>query len=312
MSRNMCNNNKQTVLLLGAYGFLGTNVMKYVDAHDLPYRFVTFDRTASHPAGITFRCIAASYAGDFTNPVALEQPFLEQPIDIVIHSLSTTVPLAVGSVRYDVETNLLPTITLMDCMVRHQVQKLVFFSSGGAVYGDAHSDKPHKETDELYPKSSYGVVKLAIEKYLFLYKSLYGLCPMVLRLSNPYGQWHYSQKQGIVNIALRAARQGETFTVWGDGTTTKDYIYADDVCAMLFQLMERGAYGETVNIASGELLSVNDILCRIKCMYPHFTWKYQPANAHDILRVSLDTTRLYQLMGGDFVVHTFDDVIRTI
>lgn len=302
----------QTILLLGAYGFLGTNVMKYVEIHDLPYRFVTFDRTTQHPAGITFRSVVASYAGDFTDPFALEQPFLEQPIDIVIHSLSTTVPLAVGSVRYDVETNLLPTITLMDCMVRHQVQRLVFFSSGGAVYGDAHSDKPHIETDELYPKSSYGVVKLAIEKYLFLYKSLYGLRPMVLRLSNPYGQWHYSQRQGVINIALRAAQQGKTFIVWGDGTATKDYIYAPDMCAVLFRLMEKEVYGETVNIASGELLSVNDILRQIKQLYPDFAWTYHPANAHDIPRVALDTTRLRQLVGEDVTMHMFHETISMI
>lgn len=302
----------QTILLFGAYGFLGTNVMKYVDAHDLPYRFVTFDRTMQHPAGVTFQCIVASYAGDFTDPVALEQPFVEHLIDIVIHSISTTIPLAVGSVRYDVETNLLPTITLMDCMVRHKVQRLIFFSSGGAVYGDVHPDKPHKETDELCPKSSYGVVKLAIEKYLLLYKTLYGLRPMILRLSNPYGQWHYSQRQGVVNIALRAAQQSKTFMVWGDGTTTKDYIYVPDVCAILFQLMEKEAYGQTVNVASGELLSVNDILYKIKELYPHFLWTYQSANEHDIPRVALDTTRLRELVGDNVSMHMFHETIGTI
>lgn len=302
----------QTVLLLGAYGFLGTNVMKYVDACDLPYRFITFDRTSRHQAGVTFRCIVASYAGDFTDPIALEQPFKEHPIDLVIHSLSTTVPLAVGSPRYDVETNLLPTITLMDCMVRHHVSRLVFFSSGGAVYGDVHTNTPHKETDELYPKSSYGVVKLAIEKYMFLYRSLFGLQPMVLRLSNPYGQWHYSQRQGIINIALRAAKEGKTFTVWGDGSTTKDYIYAPDMCALLFRLLEKEAYGEVINVASGELLSVNDILQQIKQLYPAFAWTYQPANAHDIPRVALDTARLHQILEEPVSMHTLTETIRTL
>ena len=302
----------QTVLLLGAYGFLGTNVMKYVDACDLPYRFITFDRTSQHPTGVTFRSIVASYAGDFTDPIALEQPFKEHTIDLVIHSLSTTVPLAVGSPRYDVETNLLPTITFMDCMVRHHVSRLVFFSSGGAVYGDVHTNTPHKETDELYPKSSYGVVKLAIEKYMFLYRSLFGLQPMVLRLSNPYGQWHYSQRQGIINIALRAAKEGKTFTVWGDGSTTKDYIYAPDMCALLFRLLEKEAYGEVINVASGDLLSVNDILQQIKQLYPAFAWTYQPANAHDIPHVALDTARLRQILGEPVSMHTLTETIRTL
>lgn len=302
----------KTILLLGGYGFIGTNLMKWVDKEQLPYQFVVFDKFSKHQAGLTFNCVLQSYAGDFADPLVIENIFAEQSIDIVIHSLSSTVPLASGSARYDVESNLLPTLNLLDTMVRHRVNDIVFFSSGGAVYGESIIGKPHKETDELYPKSSYGVVKLAIEKYLFLYKSLYQIRPLVLRLSNPYGRYHYSQRQGIINIALRAAQQGKMFTVWGDGSATKDYIYAPDMCAILFRLMEKDAYGQVINVASGELLSVNDILRQIKRLYPDFTWTYQPANAYDITRVALDTTRLTQLIGGDVPMHMFHEKIGSI
>ena len=126
------------------------------------------------------------------------------------------------------------------------------------------------------------------------------------------GQWHYSQRQGVINIALRAAKEGKIFTVWGDGTTTKDYIYAPDMCAFLFRLLEKNAFGEVINLASGELLSVNDILHKIKQLYPNFDWTYQPANAHDIPHVALDTTRLKQIIGDNIQMHSFQETIRTI
>lgn len=282
----------KTILLLGGYGFIGTNLMKWVDKRHLPYRFVVFDKFIQHPAGVQFDCIKSAYAGDFSDASCMEQIFADNQIDMVIHSLSSTVPLNAGNARYDIESNLLPTLSLLDTMVRHDVKDIVFFSSGGAVYGESEMGKPHKETDELYPKSSYGVVKLAIEKYMFLYKSLYGIRPLVLRLSNPYGKYHYSQRQGIINIALRAAQAGKPFTVWGDGTATKDYIFVEDVCNVVFQLIDKQISNEVINVASGELLSVNQILNQIKKLYPDFQWKYQSSNLSDVKRVELDTKKM--------------------
>ncbi len=297
----------KTILLLGGYGFLGTNLMKWVDKQHLPYRFVVFDKFLQHTAGVTFDCVTQSYSGDFADPTMMEQIFSNHSIDVVIHSLSSTVPLAAGSARYDVESNLLPTLSLLDTMVRHHVQNIVFFSSGGAVYGESVQGRPHQESDELYPKSSYGVVKLAIEKYLFLYQTLYAIRPMVLRLSNPYGHYHYSQRQGIVNIALRAAQQGKPFTVWGDGTATKDYIFAEDVCAIVFSLIEQEIYGQVINVASGELLSVNQILEQIRLLYSSFSWVYQAANAHDVQRVELDIEKLKSLTRVPY--HSFSSIL---
>lgn len=289
----------KTILLLGGYGFIGTNLMKWVDKMHLPYRFVVFDKFVQHPAGVQFNCIERAYAGDFADASCIERIFSENSIDVVLHSLSSTVPLAVGSARYDIESNLLPTLSLLDSMVRHQVKDIVFFSSGGAVYGESEMGRPHKETDELYPKSSYGVVKLAIEKYMFLYKSLYGIRPLVLRLSNPYGKYHYSQRQGIINIALRAAQAGKPFTVWGDGTATKDYIFVEDVCNVVFQLIDKQIANEVINVASGELLSVNQILNQIKKIYPDFQWNYQSSNLSDVKRVELDTKKMKESVEVD-------------
>ena len=111
---------------------------------------------------------------------------------------------------FDIQLNVLPTIGLLNTMTKHNVDKIVFISSGGAIYGDHYVDKSsHSEEEILFPKSAYGISKLVIEKYLYLYQVQYGIKSLVLLLSNPYGPYHYSMKQGVINIAIEKALQKE-------------------------------------------------------------------------------------------------------
>ena len=116
----------KTALILGGYGFLGTNVMKYVDAHlREAYKFIVFDKFATHVGGVKFGCVEKTYAGDFADKTLMESIFKENKIDLVIHSLSTTVPVDSANARYDVETNLLPTLDVLALMVKYGVKDIV-------------------------------------------------------------------------------------------------------------------------------------------------------------------------------------------
>lgn len=266
--------------------------MKYIDSRGLNYKVITFDKFEKHPKGLSFECVEKSYSGDFADELLLDDIFTDNKIDMVIHCISTTIPAGGQSARYDVESNLIPTIQLLDIMGKYNCNKIVFVSSGGAVYGDGR--EPHSERDAVYPKSSYGVVKVAIEKYLFQYASGAGIKPLVLRLSNPYGRYHYSMKQGIVNVALNKARQKESFVVYGDGTATKDYVFVEDFCKGLFELIEKEVWSQVINFGSGYLYSVNEILAEIKKIYPDFIWEYKPENKNDVSYLALDLTKLRQ------------------
>lgn len=292
----------KNILLLGGYGFLGTNILKYIDACLTDaYRVIVFDKFSAHPAGVSFRCVTKTYAGDFSDTVLVENLFKENAIDLVVHAISTTVPSASFNARYDVESNLLPTINLLNAMASNKVYDIVYLSSGGAIYGN-DGDRPHKETDDVFPISSYGVVKLAIEKYLMQYAALYGLHPLIIRLSNPYGPWHYSMKQGVCNVALASALKGLPFSVWGDGESLKDYIYVEDFVRILFRLLEKSVCNEVVNVGSGEVLSVNTILALIKKNVPSFEWSHVEASRYDVSHFALDTSKLLSLIGDyDFV-----------
>lgn len=284
-----------TILLLGGFGFIGTNIMKYIDAEVMDdYRVVVFDRFPKHLDNLTFDCKVRSYAGDFSDEYLLERVFVENKIDIVIHSLSASVPSSSRDNAFDLQFNVLPTINLLNTMTRYSVDKIVFISSGGAIYGDHYVDEGgHREDEVLFPKSAYGVSKLVIEKYLYLYQLQYGIKSLVLRLSNPYGPYHYSQKQGIINIALERALKGEIFEVWGDGEGKKDYIYIEDFCRVLIGLIKQEWRDYRVlNVGSGELFSVNQIVKRIKNFSPNFVSKYKEANALDVKDFRLDLRKL--------------------
>ena len=276
---------------------MGTNIIKFVEDYlKGQYKVIVFDKFSSNRSGSTFDCVVKSYAGDFSDSVVVDRVFAENQIDLVIHSLSTTVPSQSFNARYDVETNLVPTIELLNCMVRHKVCDIVYISSGGAVYGDL-SLKQHKESEDVFPKSSYGVVKLAIEKYLMQYAALYGFRPLVLRLSNPYGPYHFSRQQGVCNVAMNAALLEESFVVWGNGDAKKDYIYVNDFVNILFILLKKGIHRQVINVASGCLVSVNEILRQIRSMVPSFRWTYGEASKYDVSQFELDTTKLHSFVG---------------
>lgn len=286
----------KNILILGGYGFLGTNILKYIESrYEDCYRVIVFDRYASHMAGLGFSCVIKCYSGDFMDRSALETIFVENDIDIIIHSLSTTIPLGGYNPKYDIESNLLPTLSILDMMVKYNVKDIVFFSSGGAVYGN--SDCEHMENEDVFPISSYGVVKHAVEKYLMQYSKLFGLRPLILRLSNPYGEYHYSMRQGICNVAIASAIRGDVFKVYGDGTTVKDYIYVQDFVEVLFRLIDKRICNQVVNVASGQLISINEILQTVKLSFPDFNWKYEAASPFDVSRFELNTSKLISLIG---------------
>ena len=285
------------ILMLGGYGFISTNILKYIDENYAEeYEVIIFDRIMEHPKGVKFNCVKKVYAGDFSDETNLIQIFNENEINIVMHFLSSTVPATSNNAQFDVESNLIATLKLLGIMDKFGVKDIVYMSSGGAIYGD-YLMKVHNEEDAVYPKSSYGVVKLAIEKYLLSYSELYEFNSLILRLSNPYGPYHYNNKQGIINIAIRKALAGEKVQIWGSGDGIKDYIYIEDVCSIIFRLIENGVETEVYNVAAGSAHSVNEIVEGIKEFVPSCEWEHVNALHSDVQSFELDITKLRQKLG---------------
>ena len=139
--------------------------------------------------------------------------------DVVYHLASTTVPKTSNDdPPYDVETNILGTLRLLEVAWKKQVKKIIFPSSGGTVYG-IPQEIPIKEDHPTEPISSYGICKLTIEKYLNLYWKLHGLDYCILRISNAFGERQpVTETQGAISAFLDGAINHRELVVWGDGS----------------------------------------------------------------------------------------------
>lgn len=245
-------------IVFGGEGFIGSRLVQaLVDAgHECTIvDRQPHDRLSSGPIqdGVTV-CY-----GDFTDRKVVRTALGAG--DTVFHLISTTLPKSSNEHPiYDVTTNVSGTIALLEESLRAGVRKVVFVSSGGTVYGVPRS-VPIDESHATDPICSYGITKLAIEKYLHLFYVLHGLDYCVLRVSNPYGPGQRAGKgQGAIGTFIDRALNDETIEIWGDGGVVRDYVHVDDVASALVMAGKYNGIDKVFNVGSGHGHSLNDIL----------------------------------------------------
>jgi UDP-glucose 4-epimerase len=277
------------ILVLGGSGFLGSHIVdKFLaEKHDVCVYDLYPERFRRSPKGIKF------YTGDFGNVGALDE-LISTGFDAVIHCVSTTTPKSSNeSPEFDIQSNVIGTLYLLDICVKHNVGKLVFMSSGGTVYGDIGDLNLVNESHAVKPMCSYGVSKLTIERYLDVYKHQRGLDYVALRLSNPFGERQSPLRAlGALTVFLHRTLKGQNVEVWGDGRVTRDYIYVGDVANAVYLATVSPTSG-VYNVGSGKGLSLREILDRISHVVgiePTVTW--MAPRSFDVPRIVLDATRL--------------------
>jgi UDP-glucose 4-epimerase len=292
-------------LVVGGSGFLGLNWLDYLQQNGSTDEVIVFAH--EKPEGVKFPSFVTFVVGDYADAKALDDLFTAHHFDRVFHFASSIIPaISSENIRQDIESNLLPTIGLMEMMKKHQVSKLLYLSTGGAVYGNVNQEKV-PEDFPCKPISSYGIIKLAVEHYIELYANLYQIDYLILRLSNPFGSFHRSPKQGVINIAVRKALRAEVMTIWGDGSQAKDYIYAADIGKAIDGLMQAGVKNETINVGSGESLTLNEIIKRIQGKLPAFRVEYKDAKLTDVQKICLDTSKLSSRINWE--ITSFDQAL---
>ena len=282
---------KINILVLGGFGFIGSNIIEAL-LNTNHYNIIVFEFKS-----VTSKFVdrVRVYHGDFNNEEDLAEVFENNKIDIVVHLISTTVPATSNdNIEYDVNSNLISTIRLLNIMVQYNVLKIVFLSSGGTVYGEI-AEENASEDHSTYPISSHGIIKLSIEKYLYLYHKLHTMDYLILRVSNPYGPYHNSDKQGFINVVIRKILQNEKIYIWGDGSIIRDFIYVKDLAKIFVRLIDLNIFNEVINIGSGGGYSINQVLVYITGNHPDIDIEYKPSRKYDIQRIILDTKKLKTL-----------------
>jgi UDP-glucose 4-epimerase len=280
------------ILVVGGAGFLGYNLLDYVQQHLQNDALELVVLSQDIPESSIYFPDVLFVEGDYSDVELLTHLFENHQFTHVFHFASSIIPaLSTHNIQRDVETNLLPTIGLMEVMKAFACRNLVYLSSGGAVYGN-ELPTHKKESQACQPISSYGIIKLAVEHYIRLYANLYQIDYLILRLSNPFGLHHRSSTQGVINIAIRKALRGETLVVWGDGTQAKDYLFASDISRAIMDLFKAQVKNQTLNIGSGQTISVLEIIALVKSKVPHFHVEFMEAMPTDVQQVSLDISQL--------------------
>jgi len=296
-------------LVLGGGGFLGSHLCDALlsDGHKVRI----FDRpNLRRYRSFKDHELVEWVDGDFVNPYHIEEAV--SGCDVIYHLVSTTLPRSSNeNPAYDVETNVAGTLRLLESARTNGIRKVIFASSGGTVYGVPHTI-PIQESHSTDPICSYGIAKLAIEKYLALYKHLYGLDYCVLRLANPYGErQRISTAQGAVIVFLHRALRNEAIEIWGDGSVVRDYFYISDAVSALVKAMAYDGEPRIFNIGSGSGLSLNDILTAIEQLLGHHVNRiYQKSRPFDVPTNILDISRADRLLKWQPKVSLTDGLVR--
>lgn len=298
------------IAVFGGGGFIGSAICDRLlqDMHQLrvferpriePYRVFN---TGEEVEWITGDLMSLN---DVTNAV--------EGVDVVLHLVSTTLPKSSNDDPiYDAQSNLVATLQLLQAMVHKCVPRVVFISSGGTIYGNPKY-LPIDEEHPTEPRVSYGVTKLAIEKYLLMYQEVYGIKVSILRVANPYGErQRIETAQGAVGVFLSKAIRNQPIEIWGDGEIIRDYLYVGDVADAFARAVSYNGAKSIFNISSGNGVSLNELIkCIENVLNREVIRDYKPRRAFDVPVSVLDNSLILQEMGWKPEVSLHEGISRS-
>lgn len=245
--------------VIGGTGFIGSYVVELLVSQGRQVTVIGRSKVPTRPVPQGARYVAADY-GD-------ERVLLKvlRDVDEVIHLAHSSVPkTSFENPVQDVLTNLPASMKLFDAACRFSIQKLVFVSSGGTIYGNAGT-RPINEDHPKKPISPYGVTKLAIENYAMMFWELKGLPVICVRPGNAYGEKQRPfVDQGFVATAIASILMGKEIVVFGENGTIRDYVHVTDVARGILSSLDRGKTGTCYNIGTGIGRSNMDVLESIR------------------------------------------------
>ena len=269
------------IIIFGGGGFIGSAIVDrlLLDEHDIRI----FERPRVEPYRKFLDHEKVSWVtGDILNVNDLRLALDNR--DLVIHLVSTTLPKGSNEDPiYDVQSNLIGTLQILDAIVAMNIKKIIFISSGGTVYGRPKY-LPIDEKHPCEPEVSYGITKHAIENYLLLYKKIHGISTVILRVANPFGKrQRIETAQGAASAFIYRAITGRPIEVWGDGSVRRDYIYIDDVANAFASAVTYEGDKTIFNISRGQGTSLNELISTIEDVVGYRIKKeYLPARNFDL------------------------------
>ena len=283
------------ILVTGGAGFIGSHVVdRYVSAgHEVCVvdDLSTGQRARLNP-GARFHELAIQ-SPELADVFAAERP------EVVSHQAAQAdVRRSVEDPAHDARINILGSINLLDCCRRFQVGRVIYASSGGAVYGDADVI-PTPEDHPTRPASPYGISKLTVEYYLACWRDLYGIRGLALRYANVYGprQSPFGEA-GVVAIFAYRLLRGQEAVINGDGRQTRDYVYVGDVADANLRAIERPDVTGALNVGTGAETDVVELFGLLRAAAAvQAEARHGPAKPGEQRRSAVEPARIRACLG---------------
>ncbi|WIM05474.1 MAG: NAD-dependent epimerase/dehydratase family protein [Candidatus Nitricoxidivorans perseverans] len=281
------------IAVVGASGFVGRCLLEALPAFGAPVLALARREPSRPLPGVNAVVGRFESPGDFL-------PWLRRS-RLVVHAASMSTPgSTAGNPLAELHGNLAPTLALLEALQAAPECGLLYLSSGGTLYGDT-GPTPASEQGALRPKSYHGAGKAAAEHFIRAWSSQFGGRAVILRPSNLYGPGQTLRNGfGIVPTAFEKILRREPLTIWGDGSSIRDYLYIGDFIDLCLSVIRAPmpAGAEPLNAASGRGVSLNDLLREIETVTGGtLIRKYDATRPGDVGRVVLDNRKAQRIYG---------------
>lgn len=266
------------ILITGCAGFIGSHLSDKLLSlgHEV---FSIDDLSSGSIYNLQVECRKNLFRYDICDKYYMSKVFNEVNPDIVYHlAAQINVRKSIQDPIQDAEINTIGTLNILNECVKHKVKKVIFSSSGGAIYQD-NEELIKTEQSFIQPTSPYGISKYTAEQYINFYKNIYGLDSTILRFSNVYGPRQGGGESGVLSIFINNLLNSKPLTVFGDGEQTRDYVSVYDVVDALVLSQEISG---TYNVSTGIATSLNDLIKTINQYLPCNNIIYSDAIAGEL------------------------------
>jgi len=301
---------KMKILITGGAGFIGSHIVDRLVQEG--YEVVVVDNLSTGKRKRVNRA-ARFYRCDIRSRWWLERVFRrERPAIVSHHAAQMDVRRSVLDPKFDADVNILGMLNVLRHSIKYGVRKMIFASSGGAVYGEPES-LPVAESHPIRPASPYGISKAVGDEYLRYFRQADGLEYVSLRYGNVYGpRQDPSGEAGVVGIFAQKMLRGEQPIINGNGRQTRDFVYVDDVVEANMVAITRAAHG-IYNVGTGKESTINELFAMLAGLInPSVREVHGPEKRGEQMRIALDASRITRELDWEAKVSLKDGLARTV
>ncbi len=289
------------ILVTGGAGFIGSHLCDAFAANN--HEVAALDNLSS---GENLAPATDLFESDIRDADAVHKAMREFRPDTIVHcAAQMDVRASVVDPAFDASVNIIGGLNVLTAAQKEGATRFIFASTGGAIYGEP-AQLPVAESTPQAPLSPYGLSKASFENYLELWSRRGEIVPVVLRYANVYGpRQGAGGEAGVVAVFAKRLLNNQRCTIFGDGTSARDYVYVGDVVAANLAALTMGD-NQQINIGTGELTAIEEVFAAVRSAVSEVSGNsvesapdYAPLRAGEVDKICLDASRAREVLGWE-------------